>query len=193
MHGGGGPRLGGDADELAAEAAAAGLGLVALDTSCCTRTTCLGHAAGAGRRGRAAALLGRVVFVVGNVPPQQVLARKRLVANLAGEAAAERVCLDVPDEVLRAGVGAATVAAGIESAGMALGGQWRRGLLLLRLAKGQGRGRGRGRVRRWPRGTGARTGGGKNGRQSCVMRQGGGGVEARDWRWWPRRVKDVRE
>lgn len=203
-------RLGGGASELATDATAAGLGFVALDTSCGALTASLGHATSGGRRSEAPALLGRVVFVVGNVPPQQVLAREGLVANLAGEAAAKCVRLDVPDKVLGARVGATTVVAGIKLvADTVFGGLRRRWLRLLlvwwksrdvgrRGGSGQGRGgrgRGLGMMRRGRnrRGSGARADDGKSSRQGRATSDGVCGVDARGWPWGLWRIEDVGE
>ena len=125
-----GTRLGRDAGELPVEAAATGLRLVALDPSSSARATCLSDSSCAWRRRGAAALLGRVVFMIDNVSSQEILSRKRFLAYFADEAAAQSVRLNVPYQMLGPRVGASAVTARVQVAPrMAPGRRRRRGTL----------------------------------------------------------------
>ena len=86
MHRGRRRSLGGDAGQLATDAALAGLLIVALDPGDGTGAASVGNATGAGRRGRPAPLLGRVVVVVCDMAAKEVLAGKGLLADVASKA-----------------------------------------------------------------------------------------------------------
>lgn len=114
VHRGRGRSLGRHACQLTTDTSLARLRVVALDASDGAGPTGVRNPAGARRGGCAAALLGRVVVVVGHMATEKVLAGKRLLADVAYEAATKRVRLDMPDEMLRAGVRPPTVTAGVE-------------------------------------------------------------------------------
>lgn len=114
MHGGRRRSLGGDAIEVSTNTALARLGVVTLDSRNSTGPTRMRYSPSTWRCRRAPALFGRVVVMVRNMSPQQVLTRKRLLANITDKPPTQRVRLHMADKMLGPGVGPAAISAGIQ-------------------------------------------------------------------------------